>query len=46
MTSQTEKQITATHVSPSFLRGKDNQAMKFGQLIKYNVRNFFSLKIT
>ena len=31
------KQMTTTHAS----RNKDNQTMKFGQLIEYNMRNVF-----
>ena len=27
------------HISPNISRRKGNQAMKFGQLIKYNMRN-------
>ena len=33
--------IIIIHILPNILRSKDNQAMKFGLLIKYNVRNFF-----
>ena len=29
------------HISPKISRSKDNQAMKFGQLIEYNMRNSF-----
>ena len=35
------KQITAIHILSNILRGKCNQAMKFGQLIGYNIRNIF-----
>ena len=41
MTSQTEQQIITIHILPNIARNKGNQAMKFGQLIKYNVRNIF-----
>ena len=29
---------------PNISKSKENQAMKFGQLIEYNMRNIFSLK--
>ena len=32
---------TATHILPNILKSKDNQTMKFGQLIEYNMRNIF-----
>ena len=35
MTSQTGKQITAIHILPNIVKSKGNQAMKFGQLIRY-----------
>ena len=38
MTSQPGLQTTAIHM---FSRRKDNQIMKFGQLIEYNMRNIF-----
>ena len=41
MTSQTGQQIITIHVLPYISRSKGNQAMKFGQLIKYSVRNIF-----
>ena len=34
MTSQPSLQITVIHILPNILRSKDNQTMKFGQLIK------------
>ena len=40
MTSQLRKQIIAIHILHNISRRKDNQTMKFGQLIKYN-RNIF-----
>ena len=39
MTSPTDKQIITTHVFPNISRSKDNQKMKFGQLIEYDIRN-------
>ena len=33
--------IIAIHILPNICRGKDNQEMEFGQLIKYSVRNIF-----
>ena len=46
MTSQTEQQIITIHILPSISRSKDNQAMRFGQLIKDNVRNIFAENYT
>ena len=40
MTSRMEKIITI-HTLPNISRSKDNQAMKFGQLTEYNMRNTF-----
>ena len=34
-------QTIAIHILSKFSRSKDNQAMKFGQLIEYNMRNIF-----
>ena len=45
MTSQTGQQIIIIHIWPSISKSKGNQAMKFGQIIKYFMRNTFSLKI-
>ena len=45
MTSQTGKQMVTIHILPNISRSKDNQIMKFDQLIEINVRNIFSLKI-
>ena len=39
MTSQFSKQTIAIHILLNISRSKDNQAMKFGQLIKYKMRN-------
>ena len=41
MASQTGQQIMKIHMLPNISRSKGNQAMKFGQLVKYNVRNIF-----
>ena len=38
MTSQ-NKQIISIHILINISRSKGNQTMKFGQLIKYTVRN-------
>ena len=50
MASQSEKQTIAIHILLYISRSKDNQTMKFGQLIEYNMRNificFFSLVFT
>ena len=39
--SQSGKQTIAVHILPNISRSKDNQTMKFGQLIEYNMRNSF-----
>ena len=44
MASQPGKQTIAIHVFPDISRSKGNQAITFGQLIKYNMRNVFLLK--
>ena len=41
MTSQPGKKTISIHVLPSISRNEDNQTMKFGQLIEYNMRNTF-----
>ena len=41
MTSQPGLQTIAIHVLPNMSQSKDNQTMKFGQLIEYNKRNIF-----
>ena len=38
------KKIIAVHIFPNDSRSKGNQAMKFGQLIEYNMRNIFREK--
>ena len=40
-TSQTGKQVTTIHVLTDVSKSKGKQAMKFGQLIEYNMRNIF-----
>ena len=42
--SQTGKQTIMKHVLPNISRSNDNQTMKFGQLIEYDVRNIFFQK--
>ena len=44
MTSQAGHQIIIIHILPNIARSKGNQAMKRGQLIKYNVKNIFLQK--
>ena len=44
MTSQAGHQIIIIHILPNITRSKGNQAMKCGQLIKYNVKNIFLQK--
>ena len=39
MTSQSRKQMIRIRMIPNILSNKSNQAMKFGQLTKYSVRN-------
>ena len=42
MTSQPRKQTTAIQILPKISKSKDNQdnqAIKFGQLLEYNIRN-------
>ena len=41
MTSQPGCQTIAIHILPNISRSKGNQAMKFGQLIEYNMKNIF-----
>ena len=41
MTSQPGEQTIAIRILPNISRSKGNQAMKFGQLIEYNMRNIF-----
>ena len=44
MTSQHGKKIIAMAILPNISRGKGSQTIKFGQLIEYNMRNFFFKK--
>ena len=37
----TSKQTIAIHIFTNISKSKDNQALKFGQLIEYNIRNIF-----
>ena len=41
MTSDPGKQTISIHILPNISRSKDNQAMKFGQLIEHSMRNSF-----
>ena len=41
MTSQPGQQTIAIHILPNISRSKDNQAMKFGQVIEDNKANIF-----
>ena len=41
MTSQPGKETIATYILLNISRSKGNQTMKFGKLIKYNMRNIF-----
>ena len=45
MTSQPVEQKIVIHILPNISRGKDNQTMKFGQLIECNMRNIFLEKL-
>ena len=44
MSSQPGKQTIAIHIFTNISRSKSNQAMKFGQLTEYNMRNIFREK--
>ena len=46
MTSQPRKQTIATQILPKISKSKDNQVIKFGQLIEYNIRNIFLTNYT
>ena len=41
MMSQPGQQIIVIHLLLNISRSKDNQTIKFGQLIEYNMRNIF-----
>ena len=45
MMSQPGKQTFTIHILPSISESKSNQIMKFGQLIEYNEKNIFLLKL-
>ena len=45
MTSKPGKQTIAIHIFTNISRSKDNQAMGFGQLIEYNMRNVLLQKL-
>ena len=40
MTSQPGLQTIVIHTMPKILISKDNQKIKFGQLIEYNIKTF------
>ena len=44
MKSQPGKQTIAIHILPNVSRIKDNQTLKFGLLIEYNLGNIFPEK--
>ena len=44
MVSETEKQITLIHIILNISKCKSNQAIKFGKLTEYNIRNIFLKK--
>ena len=41
MTSQPEKLTFAIHILVNISRSKGNQAIRFRQLVEYNMRNIF-----
>ena len=41
MTSQPGEQTIAIHILPNMSRSKGNQAIKYGQLIEYYMKNIF-----
>ena len=43
--SKPRKQTVAIHILPNLSRSKDNQTMKLGQLIEYNMRKMFLEKL-
>ena len=45
MASQPGLQTIAVYILPSIPQSKDNQTMKFGQLIEYNKGNIFLQKL-
>ena len=44
MTPQPGKQTIAINIFHNIARSKENQTMKFGQLVEYNMRNIFLKK--
>ena len=44
MTSETGKEIIIINILPDISRNKGKKTVKFGQLIKYNMRNIFHEK--
>ena len=45
MTSQLGKQTVTVNILPSISRSKDNQTMRYGLLIEYNMTNTFLEKL-
>ena len=45
MTSQPGLQTVARHILPNISQNKDNQTIKFGQLIEFNKLNIFFQKL-
>ena len=45
MTLQPGQRAIAIHILPNISRNKDNQKMKFGQIVEYNMRNIFVEKL-
>ena len=45
MTSQPGLQTIAIYILPNISQSKGNKAMKFGQLIEYNKKNYFLQKL-
>ena len=43
--SQPDLETITIHILPNFLQSKENQGIKFGQLIEYNNRNIFLQKL-
>ena len=41
MTPETGQQIITIHILPNVPRTRDNQKIKYGRLVKYNMRNIF-----
>ena len=41
MASEPGERTIAIHILPNTSRSKDNRAIKFGQLIEYNMRTIF-----